>query len=182
MSQPERIFHIATHADWKRARETGSYTTSTWGRSLEEEGFIHASRHDQVARVFERFYREVREPLVLLTIAPERLDAEVRDEPVGDEVYPHVHGPLTPGAVVQAQPLDQHGRPATFFALFLAGVFARMGAAILVMVVGLLGLAAVSVVTTDPGFQLVALLGGMLVGALGVALVVRRRRQAPAHP
>lgn len=180
MSKPERIFHIATHADWKHARETGRYTTSTRGRTLAEEGFIHASRRDQVAGVFDRFYQDVREPLVLLTIAPERLDADVREERVGDEVYPHVYGPLTPDAVVEAHPLDRHGRPATFVGLFLAGVLVRMGAAVLVMVVGLIGLAAVSMATTDPGIQLATLVGGMLLAALAVAVVVRRRRQPPA--
>jgi uncharacterized protein (DUF952 family) len=42
-----RIFHIATLADWKQAAESGSYTTSTLGRTLAEEGFIHAARHDR---------------------------------------------------------------------------------------------------------------------------------------
>jgi len=181
VSQPARICHIATHADWARARETGSYTTSTRGRTLEEEGFIHACRPEQVGAVFARHYRGVREPLVLLTIAPERLAAPVHDERVGDEVHPHVHGPLTPDAVVAAQPLDRHGRPATLLGLFLGGVLARMGAAILVMVVGLLGLGATSVRTTSPGLQLGGLLGGMLVAALAVALVVRRRRQPAAR-
>ena len=42
-----RIFHIATVADWDEARRQGRYTTSTRGRTLAEEGFIHASRGDQ---------------------------------------------------------------------------------------------------------------------------------------
>ena len=100
MTRAERIFHIATHEDWSRALRTGRYTTSTLGRTLGDEGFIHASRADQVAAVFDRWYRDVREPLVLLTVDPARLDAEVRHERVGDEVYPHVYGPLTPAAVV----------------------------------------------------------------------------------
>ena len=29
-----RIFHIATLDDWKQAQETGTYTTSTYGRTL----------------------------------------------------------------------------------------------------------------------------------------------------
>ena len=46
-----RIFHIATAADWAEAQRTGSYTTSTRGRSLEQEGFVHASREFR-ARAF----------------------------------------------------------------------------------------------------------------------------------
>jgi uncharacterized protein (DUF952 family) len=177
VSQPERIFHIATQADWRTALDSGRYTTSTLGRSLAEEGFIHACRRNQVETVFDRFYRGTREHLVLLTIAPERLDAEIRDERVGDEVFPHVHGPLTPDAVVEARPLDRHGRPATFLSLFLGGMFVRMAAVVLVMLTGVLAVAAVSTVTTAPGAQLAALLCGLLVGALAVVLVVRRRRQ-----
>ena len=54
---PERIFHIATAADWRATLATGTYTTSTVGRSLAEEGFIHASRREQVQGVFDRYYR-----------------------------------------------------------------------------------------------------------------------------
>ena len=48
---PERIFHIATAADWRRALGSGTYTTSTVGRTLDEEGFIHTSRRDQLPGV-----------------------------------------------------------------------------------------------------------------------------------
>lgn len=103
---PERIFHIATLADWEQAQRTGRYTTSTVGRTLAEEGFIHACRPDQVAGVFARYYRDVAEPLVLLTVAPELLTAEVRDDPVGDTTFPHVYGPIEAAAVVDVRPLD----------------------------------------------------------------------------
>lgn len=175
MSLPARIFHIATHADWFDALESGAYTTSTRGRTLAEEGFIHACRQDQVDGVFERFHRGAREPLVLLTIDPSLLDAEVRQERVGDDVFPHIHGAITPQAVVEVRPLDRHGRPATFLGLFFGLVAARMLAAVVVMVVGLVTLGVASVLTTSPGVQLAALLGGMLAGALAVALVVRHR-------
>ena len=42
-----RIFHIATAADWA-PHSARHYTTSTRGRTLEQEGFIHASRREQV--------------------------------------------------------------------------------------------------------------------------------------
>ena len=107
---PERIFHIATAADWRRTLGSGTYTTSTVGRSLEEEGFIHASRRDQVQGVFDRYYAALGQELVLLTIDPARLtDAEVRIEAVGEETYPHVYGPINPSAVVDVVPLDRLG-------------------------------------------------------------------------
>jgi uncharacterized protein (DUF952 family) len=99
-----RIYHVATLADWKAAQESGSYTTSTYGRTLAEEGFIHAARHDQVPVVRDRHYAEVTEPLVVLEIETDRLDAEVRDEQVGDEVYPHVYGAIPTSAVVAWRP------------------------------------------------------------------------------
>jgi uncharacterized protein (DUF952 family) len=99
-----RIFHIATLADWREAEATGSYRTSTYGRTLEEEGFIHASRHDQVPAVRDLVYGDVTEPLVVLEVETDRLDAEVRDEQVGSEVYPHIYGPIPTSAVVAWRP------------------------------------------------------------------------------
>jgi uncharacterized protein (DUF952 family) len=132
---PERIFHIATAADWRRTLGSGSYTTSTVGRTLEEEGFIHASRRDQVQGVFDRYYRSAGEHLVLLTIDPTRLtDAQVRVEAVGDDTYPHVYGPINPGAVVEVTPLDRRGHPETITSLWIKGMAVRMGIAVAVMV------------------------------------------------
>ena len=36
-----QIFHIASASDWTAAQRSGTYTTSTRGRTLEQEGFIH---------------------------------------------------------------------------------------------------------------------------------------------
>lgn len=130
---PERIFHIATAADWRRALETGTYTTSTVGVSLEEEGFIHASRRDQVQGVFDRYYRGVREDLVLLTIDPARLGSEVRVEPVGDDTYPHVYGPIERRAVLDVVPLSRTGATETLTSLWVREMVRRMGLALLVM-------------------------------------------------
>jgi uncharacterized protein (DUF952 family) len=133
---PERIFHIATAADWRRTLESGTYTTSTVGRTLEDEGFIHASRRDQVQGVFDRYYRSLGQRLVLLTVDPGRLtDAEVVVEPVGDDSYPHVYGPINRSAVVEVAPLDRHGRPETVTSLWVKGMATRMGVALLVMAV-----------------------------------------------
>ena len=131
---PDRIFHIATAADWRRTLGTGTYTTSTVGRTLDEEGFIHASRRDQVQGVFDRYYAGLGEDLVLLTIDPGRLDAEVRVEAVGDDTYPHVYGPINRSAVVDVVPLDRRGGAETLMSLWLKGMAVRMGIAIAVMV------------------------------------------------
>ena len=139
---PDRIFHVATLADWRRTLESGTYTTSTVGRTLAEEGFIHASRREQVQGVFDRYYRGVREDLVLLTIDTARLDSEVRVEPVGATTFPHVYGPINRAAVLDAAPLDRRGRTQTLTSLWLRGMARRMGVALALM----LALAAVVLV------------------------------------
>jgi len=133
---PERIFHIATAADWRRTLDSGTYTTSTVGRTLEEEGFIHASRRDQVQGVFDRYYASLGEDLVLLTIDTARLtDAEVRVEAVGADTYPHVYGPIDRRAVVDVVPLNRRGGAETLLSLWIKNMAVRMGIALVVMVV-----------------------------------------------
>ena len=95
------LFHAAMPDDWAGAFQTGEYTMSTRGRTLADEGFIHASTRVQVEGVANRFYLDV-EHLVLLTIDPAKLDAEVRWEPPApgiDELFPHIYGPLPIAAV-----------------------------------------------------------------------------------
>ena len=102
------IFHIATESDWARAQQSGAYTTSTRGRTLEDEGFLHAGRRDQVAGVFNRYYADADEPLVLLTIDTELLGVPVLEEEVpGGETFPHVYGAIPPSAVVDVVALGQ---------------------------------------------------------------------------
>ena len=103
-----RIFHIATLADWQQAQASGAYTTSTRGVTLEQEGFIHASRADQWEGVRAAFYADVAEPLVLLEIDTDLLDAPVVEEPPAPgvtETFPHVYGAIAPRAVVAVTPL-----------------------------------------------------------------------------
>ena len=104
-----RIFHVATASDWQAALESGSYTTSTLGRTLAEEGFIHASRSDQWEGVRAAFYADVAEPLVLLEIDTDLLDVPVVEEvpaPGMTETFPHVYGAIPATAVVEVRPLE----------------------------------------------------------------------------
>ncbi len=99
-----RIFHIATLADWKQAEADGTYTTSTYGVTLAEAGFIHAARHEQVRGVLDTHYADVTEPLVVLEIETDLLDVPWRDDDVDGVLFPHVYGPLTTQAVVRWRP------------------------------------------------------------------------------
>ncbi len=99
------IYHIAAASDWERARRDGQCTMSTRGRTLAEEGFIHASTAGQVALVANAFYRG--EPgLLLLVIDTDLVGPEIRYEhvPGQSQPYPHIYGPLNTSAVVETRP------------------------------------------------------------------------------
>jgi uncharacterized protein (DUF952 family) len=112
------IYHIATAADWAQAQAAGQYTTSTLGRTLAEEGFIHASTAEQVAPVANMLYQGRRD-LVLLVLDTDRVRPEIRFEPVPgwDEPFPHIYGPLNTDAVVQTRRLEPDSRGQFFFAV-----------------------------------------------------------------
>jgi len=95
------ILHITTAAAWAAAEAIGVYIAE----SLAEEGFIHCSTPSQIAATANRFFAG-RGDLVLLSIDPERLAAEVRYENTegGEELFPHVYGPIDLAAVVDARP------------------------------------------------------------------------------
>ncbi len=97
------IYHLALRSDLEAARPSGSYRVSSLGRTLDDEGFVHASYPGQVADVGERYYRTVREPLVLLVIDETRLGGPVRVE----GGFPHVYGPIELTAVVAEIALDR---------------------------------------------------------------------------
>ena len=103
----ERLFHLALRRDWEEAREAGEYRVSTRGRTLAEEGFLHASYAHQWQGVRDAYYADVTEPLVLLEVDPALLDVPVVEEVPsgGDEAFPHVYGPLPVTAVVAVRAL-----------------------------------------------------------------------------
>ncbi|MEI2812079.1 MAG: DUF952 domain-containing protein [Nocardioides sp.] len=161
-----RIYHIASQAEWELAKAHGEYTTSTRGRSLAEEGFLHASYRDQVPVVFRSFYKDAREPLVLLTIDTERLEVPWREDEVGQERYPHIYGPLSPRAVVHVEALNAHGGTQSFTTLFLGEMFFRIVMALVTMLLAAAGSKLGERLDADYG----PLLGAVLGLGLGVAL------------
>jgi uncharacterized protein (DUF952 family) len=93
------IHHIAERVAWEASVAAGSYTVSSRGVSLADEGFIHCSFPDQVAGVLERHYQGV-DDLVLLTIDESLLTSPVKVE----NGFPHVYGPIDIDAVVAVEP------------------------------------------------------------------------------
>lgn len=176
-----RIFHIATLADWEAAQRSGSYTTSTLGRTLAEEGFIHASHGDQWQGVRRAFYGGVAEPLVLLAIDPQRLSVPVVEEiPEGaDRAFPHIYGPLNVDAVVRAIPLDDHGEPVgegeSFTAIFFRAMFRNVLLATIVLAGAVAGSLTGRAVHDDWGPLIGATLG--LAGGVTAAALLHGRRR-----
>lgn len=92
------IFHITQRQQWQTAQQQGVYRCE----SLATEGFIHCSTMTQVADVANYLFKDQHE-LVLLSIDPDRLTAELRYEPVADsdQWFPHLYGSLNLDAVTQ---------------------------------------------------------------------------------
>jgi len=103
----ETLFHLALVDDWRDAQAAGAYRTSTIGQTVDEVGFIHCSFRHQVDATASRYYAG-RPDLVLLTIDPALVGAEVRVENLhgGEERFPHVYGPLPVSAVVAVDPYE----------------------------------------------------------------------------
>ena len=104
---PDRIYHLAIASDWDSALRTGAYRASTLNRTLEDEGFIHCSFMHQVQTIADLVYRG-RDDVVLLTIDPGALEAEIRVEGAADgsDAYPHIYGPMPVAAVVDVAALE----------------------------------------------------------------------------
>lgn len=104
-----QIFHVAEVPDWAAAQSSGAYRQSTRGRTLEDEGFIHASTNGQWQGVRAGMYAEYPDVLVLLVIDSDLLTSEVRLE-VGNaqtgELFPHIYGPIDFDAVVEVRRLE----------------------------------------------------------------------------
>ena len=104
------IYHLALAADWTQAQsDERGYRVSSIGRLLGDVGFIHCSFESQLQRVADAYYR-ARTDVVLLAIDESKLTSPIREENTegGDELYPHIYGPLNVDAVVSVQPLVPH--------------------------------------------------------------------------
>ena len=100
------IYHITYQVDWSFALDAGAYTADL----LASQGFIHCSTREQVLPVAGRYYAG-QTGLVLLCIKEEKLTAPVLYENLegGEELFPHIYGPLNLEAVVQALAFSPEG-------------------------------------------------------------------------
>ncbi len=99
------IYHVVTNENWQKALAQGFYEHA----SLKAEGFIHASKEDQVKGVLERYYKHVND-LLLLHIDETKLTAPLKYElaPSINQEFPHIYGPLNIDAVVKTATITQY--------------------------------------------------------------------------
>jgi uncharacterized protein (DUF952 family) len=111
MSEP--LLHLTERPLWDAARASGVFETSTRGRTLQEEGFIHCSLRRQLPAVAATVYGSYAGPdeLVVLVVDAERLEVPVRFEAMesGGEEFPHIYGPIPVEAVVDVEVWDRGG-------------------------------------------------------------------------
>lgn len=90
------ILHIAHRQDWETALADSRYTHP----SLATEGFIHCSTPEQVLGPANELFRGQND-LILLVIAPERLEADLvyEDTTGAGQAFPHIYGPINLDAV-----------------------------------------------------------------------------------
>lgn len=98
MIDHKNILHISTRIAWEQAKIHGSYKAP----SLDQQGFIHCSKPDQVLKVANSIYKDLPD-LIILWIDPNKLSAEVIYEPGTEdsgELFPHIYGPINLDAIL----------------------------------------------------------------------------------
>lgn len=100
------LFHVVDGEVWAAAGP--EYRTA----DFDDVGFIHLCARHQLAGVLERFYDGVA-GLVILEVDPTHPGLDVVWElgvpPVGEELFPHLYGPLPRAAVRDVVPRDGAG-------------------------------------------------------------------------
>ncbi len=97
MPNEHLIYHVTTSALWKQFAFFDFYEAP----SLQSEGFIHASRADQVQETVNRYYSNEPE-IILLTIDTTLLAAALvyEEAPNRKEEFPHIYGKLNKDAII----------------------------------------------------------------------------------
>ncbi|HEY0654302.1 MAG TPA: DUF952 domain-containing protein [Chryseosolibacter sp.] len=91
------IYHITTEKEWADSAAKAEYAPA----AFEKEGFIHASRLNQLEGVMQRYYSG-RADLLLLCIEERKLQCDLIYEPSANkELYPHLYGKLNKDAIAE---------------------------------------------------------------------------------
>lgn len=96
------IFHMCRSLEWQAAQTAGRYDGSSQDQA---DGFIHFSTAAQLPESAAR-HRTGQTGLLLLTVDPDACGDALKWEPSrGGQLFPHLYGPLLPGAVLRVDPL-----------------------------------------------------------------------------
>lgn len=91
------IYHLSRRADWRNAKQSGSYAGSAEDTV---DGFLHFSTAGQVIESAAK-HRSGERDLVLLEVDADALGEALRWEPSrGGQLFPHLYGVLPVTAVV----------------------------------------------------------------------------------
>jgi uncharacterized protein (DUF952 family) len=90
------ILHITQRQQWEEAKFTQAYR----GDTLDTEGFIHCSTHQQLIKVANKFFFGQKE-LIILCIDSDRVQSEVKYEDADGDKFPHIYGALNVDAVIK---------------------------------------------------------------------------------
>lgn len=88
------IYHFIPMERWKEVKDQDYYRTE----SLDEEGFIHCSKKNQITEVADFKFGD-EEKLMILKIDEEKLEPEIKYEGEKDNKFPHIYGKLNMEAV-----------------------------------------------------------------------------------
>lgn len=89
-----KIFHLVPDEEWQATSGAEAYSPP----SLSKEGFIHFSEQRQLLRSAEKYFKG-RDDLLIICVDASKLQAELRFDPVEQDRFPHLYGPLNFDAV-----------------------------------------------------------------------------------
>jgi uncharacterized protein (DUF952 family) len=91
------IYHVVSIPNWEKALELGYYEAP----SLITEGFIHASKKEQVEGVIERYYANQTDLLILHIDESKLISVHIFEmSPSLNEEFPHIYGRINLDAVL----------------------------------------------------------------------------------
>lgn len=102
------ILHCLTQQEWETVKKDKYYGKEL----LDSSNFIHCATIQDFWRVAP-YFKEIKEPLLLLCIDTDKVEAEIKWEDDGNygREYPHIYGELNLDAIVDVLPFlrDEHG-------------------------------------------------------------------------
>ncbi len=100
-SHDKNIYLLSSQAEYQQALKSGTLVRD----SLQSEGFIHATPKNQLNRLANKYYKNKKQPLILV-VDKELISPEIKWEPATGGLYPHIYGPLNMSAVIKVEEIS----------------------------------------------------------------------------